>query len=151
MPSASTFPRYCHSLYQPLTLQHLCLDLYRKHILPPANRPYEQTPIPESFARAQRNGDFHPSSPTKTPSKADLAEETFLTTDTSFVDNPPSSKAPSKFATPAPAQRPAPGLTKRGGAETGRLGRGGPTIGRGTGRGTATRGSGIARKPRGGR
>lgn len=65
------------------------------------------------------------------------------TTDTSFVDNPPtSSKATPKFTTPAPASRIA-GVSRGGGA----AGRGGAA--RGGLRGT--RGSGLARaaKPRG--
>jgi len=80
--------------------------------------------------------------------RADFGEETFLTTDTSFVDNPPSSRVPTKFATPAPASRPGSGLNKRGGGEVAGRGRGVPV--RGSGRGG--RGSGIARgKHRGGR
>lgn len=73
-----------------------------------------------------------------------------MTTDTSFVENPPSSRAPTKFAIPAPAARPSSGLNKRGGGEvpsTGGIGgRGGAA--RGNVRGN--KGSGIARgKPRG--
>jgi hypothetical protein len=67
----------------------------------------------------------------------------FRTTDTSFVENPPtSSRASSKFSTPAPASR----IGSRGG--TAPAGRGGAA--RGGLRGT--RGSGLARaKPRGAR
>ena len=73
-----------------------------------------------------------------------------MTTDTSFVENPPSSRAPTKFAIPAPAARPSSGLNKRGGGEVpsrgGIGGRGGAV--RGSVRGN--KGSGIARgKPRG--
>ncbi len=72
-----------------------------------------------------------------------------MTTDTSFVENPPSSRVPTKFATPAPAPRPSYGLNKRGGGEV--LARGGRgEAARGSARGN--RGSGIARgKPRGAR
>jgi DASH complex subunit DAM1 len=68
----------------------------------------------------------------------------FRTTDTSFVDNPPtSSKATPKFATPAPASRIA-GAGKGGAAPSSRGG-----VARGGLRGT--RGSGLTRaaKPRG--
>ena len=40
-----------------------------------------------------------------------------MTTDTSFVENPPSSRAPTKFATPAPIARLNPGISKRVGGE----------------------------------
>ena len=58
-----------------------------------------------------------------------------MTTDTSFVENPPSSRRPTKFAD-------YPGLNKRGGVESQpKRGRGGAAL---------KRGSGIARgKPRG--
>lgn len=65
------------------------------------------------------------------------------TTDTSFVDNPPTSSKPTqKFSTPAPASRIA-GSSKGGSAPSGRGG-----AARGGLRGT--RGSGLARaaKPR---
>ena len=69
------------------------------------------------------------------------------TTDTSFVENPPSSKSTSKFATPAPTSRPPSGLSERGGVDPRGGGRGGMRRGvRGA------RGSGLARaKPRGAR
>ena len=73
-----------------------------------------------------------------------------MTTDTSFVENPPSSRVPNKFATPAPAARPSSGINRRGGgdapARSGMTSRGGAP--RGNMR--VSRGSGIARgKPRG--
>ncbi|KAK7529785.1 DASH complex subunit Dam1 [Phyllosticta citribraziliensis] len=77
---------------------------------------------------------------------AEGAEATFMTTDTSFVENPPSSKAPSKFATPAPSRVTRGGggnssmSSARGGGSsgtTGRTTRGGSTRG--------TRGGGIPR------
>ncbi|PQE27726.1 DASH complex subunit Dam1 protein [Rutstroemia sp. NJR-2017a BVV2] len=65
-------------------------------------------------------------------------ETTFLTTDTSFVDNPPtSSKATSKFSTPAPSRIAS--ASSRGGSSAGSSGRGGTRGGRGG------RGSGLAR------
>ena len=73
-----------------------------------------------------------------------------MTTDTSFIDNPPSSRAQTKFTTPAPMRaRPSSGFIKRGGEEGG-----GPA--RGSKGGAARRGglrgvgkSGIARgKPK---
>ena len=109
-----------------------------------------QAPIPESFKRARQNEDH--SIPTDHNARTDYGEETFLTTDTSFVENPPSSRATTKFATPAPVARASSGLMKRGGGEVptrgGTAGRGG--LPRGSSRGS--RGSGIARgKPRGAR
>lgn len=102
-----------------------------------------QAPVPESFKRPQNHPDFAANLNRSQGPDQDI-EATFLTTDTSFVENPPSSKATSKFSapvTPAPASR---GTTR---------GRGGiPRAGRGGGiptRGGATRGarggSGIAR------
>ncbi|MCJ1446083.1 MAG: DASH complex subunit dam1 [Stictis urceolatum] len=72
-------------------------------------------------------------------------DQTFLTSDTSFAENPPSTKSGSRFGTPAKTPR-TPG---RAGRQAGGIGRG-RGIPRGTGRGT--RGSGLARaKPRGAR
>ena len=68
-----------------------------------------------------------------------------MTTDTSFVENPPSSRVPNKFATPAPAARPSSGMNRRGRGDApargGMNNRGG--VPRGNLRGS--RGSGIAR------
>ena len=67
-----------------------------------------------------------------------------MTTDTSFVENPPSSRAPIKFATPTSMAQSNPGVNKRGGSENQSRG-----ARRGATRGNS-RGSGIARgKPRG--
>ncbi|KAK8156460.1 DASH complex subunit Dam1 [Phyllosticta citrichinensis] len=77
---------------------------------------------------------------------AEGAEATFMTTDTSFVDNPPSSKAPSNFATPAPSR------VTRGGSKTSsaRGGGSGTTVGPGrTTRGGSTRGNRGGGIPRG--
>ncbi|OJD38075.1 dash complex subunit dam1 [Diplodia corticola] len=70
-------------------------------------------------------------------------EATFMTTDTSFVENPPSSRKPSKFSTPAPSR------VSRGGMRGGSSG-----IARGRGRGGIPRAGGIPRgvgRARGGR
>ncbi|KAL9099252.1 MAG: hypothetical protein Q9163_005217 [Psora crenata] len=108
---------------------------------------FPEAPIPDSFRRAKAHASQDSHKTGQTPSKPDmLGDETFLTTDTSFVDNPPSSKASSKFQTPAPAVRQASGLKKPGGSGLGRTGTG-PAGGRGS---EKARGSGIARgKPRG--
>lgn len=66
-----------------------------------------------------------------------------MTTDTSFVENPPSSRAPTKFATPAPNS----GLIKRGGVENQpKVGRGGASLSSGLNK----RGGGES-QPKGGR
>ncbi|KAK2628871.1 hypothetical protein QTJ16_001974 [Diplocarpon rosae] len=100
---------------------------------------FSEAPILDSFRRAKDQEDQMGRS---TGSRGDHeitdGETTFLTTDTSFIDNPPtSSKATSKFSTPALASRT--GSGSRGGAVT--AGRGGAA--RGGLRGT--RGSGLAR------
>ncbi|KAF2272427.1 uncharacterized protein EI97DRAFT_470393 [Westerdykella ornata] len=122
---------------------------------------FPEAPIPESFTRPQNNPHLgpatsstsqphpHPPSKNQDPNVPDV-EATFLTTDTSFVENPPSSRATSKFShqqsqtpqTPAPASKVARG---RGGGIPRAGGRAGgiPTRG-GVPRG-ASRGSGIAR------
>ena len=62
-----------------------------------------------------------------------------MTTDTSFVENPPSSRAQTTFATPVTKARLNSGLNERGGGENQpRGGRGGAVRGN-------SRGSGIAR------
>lgn len=96
----------------------------------------------DSFKRAKQNEEHGQS--TVQVSRPEFGDETFMTTDTSFVENPPSSRAPTKFTTPAPTVRPSLGLNKRGGGETQpKGGRGGAARGN-------LRGSGIARgKPRG--
>ncbi|CAI6338489.1 unnamed protein product [Periconia digitata] len=105
---------------------------------------FPEAPIPESFARPQNNPDFSSSVNRAEPD----VEATFLTTDTSFVENPPSSKVATKFqnpVTPAPAAKTAGATRGRGGIPRGRggiptrggvnRGRGGSGIARGTGRG----------------
>jgi DASH complex subunit DAM1 len=133
MPSVSTFQRYA-------SRAHLATSRPRRPLLT-----HYQAPVVESFKRPQNHPDL--GSPNLNRSHgADDMDATFLTTDTSFVENPPSSKMASKFQTP---QTPAPASKTSG---IGR-GRGGiPRAGRGGGiptRGGAARGtrggSGIAR------
>ncbi|KAJ5046417.1 uncharacterized protein L3040_003661 [Drepanopeziza brunnea f. sp. 'multigermtubi'] len=102
---------------------------------------FPEAPISDSFRRAREQEDQLGRS---TGSRGDYeimdGETTFLTTDTSFIDNPPtSSKATSKVSIPAPA-------SKIGGA-----GRGGPAGRGGAVRGglRGTRGSGLARAAKG--
>ncbi len=105
-----------------------------------------KAPIQQSFERTEQDDEHGPAA--HHPARPDLGDETFMTTDTSFVDNPPSSRAPTKFAMPAPMARPSSGFIKRGGEAPTRGGRGGASAGRARG----NRGSGIARgKPRGAR
>ncbi|KAF2685517.1 hypothetical protein K458DRAFT_476916 [Lentithecium fluviatile CBS 122367] len=101
---------------------------------------FSEAPIPESFKRPQNNPAFSSSFRGPEPD----VEATFLTTDTSFIENPPSSRMASKFqnpVTPAPAQKMAGTGRGRGGIP--RAGRGGG-IPRGAPRG-GRGGSGIAR------
>ncbi|EKD14198.1 dash complex subunit [Drepanopeziza brunnea f. sp. 'multigermtubi' MB_m1] len=117
---------------------------------------FPEAPISDSFRRAREQEDqlgrplpylasFHSQYVGRsTGSRGDYeimdGETTFLTTDTSFIDNPPtSSKATSKVSIPAPA-------SKIGGA-----GRGGPAGRGGAVRGglRGTRGSGLARAAKG--
>ncbi|KAE8839038.1 hypothetical protein PTNB73_02943 [Pyrenophora teres f. teres] len=106
---------------------------------------FPEAPIQESFKRPQNQSDPGAANLNRSQGPDDM-EATFLTTDTSFVDNPPSSKISSKFQNP---QTPAP-ATKTSGVPRGRGGipraggRGGiPTRGGAT-RGTRG-GTGIAR------
>ncbi|KAF2100048.1 hypothetical protein NA57DRAFT_55978 [Rhizodiscina lignyota] len=92
---------------------------------------FPEAPIPESFKRARQAEQLNENLKSSMNQPEPEIEATFLTTD-SFVENPPSSKAPSKFSTPAP-----PSKAGRGGSAKG------ATAGRGS-RGT-TRGSGLAR------
>ncbi|ORY12012.1 DASH complex subunit Dam1-domain-containing protein [Clohesyomyces aquaticus] len=103
---------------------------------------FPETPIPESFKRQQYSQDLSSSMALNRSQGPDGdVDATFLTTDTSFVDNPPSSKAATKFQTPAPASK-----KPRGGGGIPRGPRGGsiPVRGGGIPRGTRG-GSGIAR------
>ncbi|KAJ4412812.1 DASH complex subunit dam1 [Didymella pomorum] len=112
---------------------------------------FPEAPVPDSFKRPQNHPGLNPSAglPNRRASGVEDVDATFLTTDTSFVDHPPSSKAASKFKN---AQSPAPRTPKKTTPAPAGRGRGIPTArGRGgiptrggTTRG-ATRGSGIAR------
>ncbi|CAL3971693.1 unnamed protein product [Diplocarpon coronariae] len=104
---------------------------------------FSEAPISDSFRRAKHQEDQLGRS---TGSRGDHelmdGETTFLTTDTSFIDNPPtSSHATSKPSTPAPASRI--GGASRGSAAAAGRGR----AARGGLRGT--RGSGLARAAKG--
>jgi hypothetical protein len=72
-----------------------------------------QAPVPDSFKRPQNHPSLNPSAnmSNRRASGVDDVDATFLTTDTSFVENPPSSKAASKFkdvASPARTPRKTP-------------------------------------------
>ncbi|KAF2008000.1 hypothetical protein P154DRAFT_550190 [Amniculicola lignicola CBS 123094] len=118
-----------------------------------------EAPIPDSFRRHTSAAPQDLASTlglNRSQAHDNDPEATFLTTDTSFVDNPPSSKKTPQFVTPAPAVKPG-----RGGGGIPRAGRGGiPTRGgatRGTrggsgiGRGSATSGRGSRGAGRGSR
>ncbi|KAI0127959.1 DASH complex subunit Dam1 [Xylariales sp. AK1849] len=100
---------------------------------------FPEGPIPESFRRAKQNEEqTGPSGRSRSTERGELDDETtFMTTNTSFVENPPTASrlTPKKFATPETRQSRLPSAP-RGGSQRGRAG---------TGR---TRGSGIVR-PRG--
>ncbi|OAX84355.1 hypothetical protein ACJ72_01271 [Emergomyces africanus] len=66
---------------------------------------FPEAPIPDSFKRAKQAEDSMSANEPMTTAEHD-GETTFLTTDTSFLDNPPiSTKASSKYSTPAPSTR----------------------------------------------
>ncbi|KAI0165080.1 DASH complex subunit Dam1-domain-containing protein [Hypoxylon sp. FL1284] len=99
---------------------------------------FPEGPVPESFRRAKQNEEESPVVRSRSAERGEMdGETTFMTTDTSFVENPPtvSKPTPKKFATPQSNTRQSrvPGPS-RGGAQS--RGRGG------TGRG---RPSGLAR------
>ncbi|KAF2129753.1 hypothetical protein P153DRAFT_290404 [Dothidotthia symphoricarpi CBS 119687] len=108
---------------------------------------FPEAPIPESFKRTlYQHAELTAANLNRSQGPEDM-ETTFLTTDTSFVDNPPSSKMASRFQPPQTPTR----ASKTSGVARGRGGipraggRGGgiPTRG-GTTRGTRG-GSGIGR------
>ncbi|PSR97743.1 DASH complex subunit Dam1-domain-containing protein [Coniella lustricola] len=95
---------------------------------------FPEGPIPESFRRAKQTEDRDGSHPPDNKSGGDVEETTFMTTDTSFVENPASSRPnTTRFQTPAPKSKisrvPAP--TIRGGTQN-RGGRGAASGTRGT-------------------
>ncbi|PQE31722.1 DASH complex subunit Dam1 protein [Rutstroemia sp. NJR-2017a WRK4] len=99
---------------------------------------FPEAPIPDSFRRAQEQEEQLGKSTSSERFRGEIdGETTFLTTDTSFVDNPPTSSKASKFSTPAPSRIAS--ASNRGGSSAGSSGRGGTRGGRGG------RGSGLAR------
>ena len=113
---------------------------------------FPEAPIAQSFARAR---DSH-ASPVKSSGGVD-AEATFLTNDTSFVENPPTSgRGASKFATPRAVRERQTIGPARGGVGRGRgvgasgIGRGVPSARGGAAAGASRGASGIGRGvPRG--
>ncbi|KAG9229850.1 DASH complex component Dam1 [Amylocarpus encephaloides] len=103
---------------------------------------FPEAPIPESFKRAHNQDDDLGRSTNSERFRGEIdGETTFMTTDTSFVDNPPtSSNATSKFSTPAPSR--IVGSSRGGGT---------PAARGGTARGGSreARGSGLARAAKG--
>ncbi|KAI9712353.1 MAG: DASH complex subunit dam1 [Bogoriella megaspora] len=113
---------------------------------------FPETPLPESFKRTQHLEANHPLPPRSAETQRfhnvdGEAEATFLTTDTSFVENPPiSSRSASRFETPAPPRRTTAAPARGGSTATGgREGRGAAATGRGTAARGGRGGSGIAR------
>ncbi|TGO18753.1 hypothetical protein BTUL_0008g00440 [Botrytis tulipae] len=105
---------------------------------------FPEAPIPDSFRRAQEQEEQLGKSTNSERFRGEIdGETTFLTTDTSFVDNPPptSSRGTPKFTTPAPSR--IAGSSGRGGSSggSGSSGRGIP-VPRG---GRGGRASGLAR------
>ncbi|KAF2084556.1 hypothetical protein K490DRAFT_48915 [Saccharata proteae CBS 121410] len=133
--SLSRFSESFASFLYGLNMNAFCVD-------------FPEAPIPDSFRRAeQQSRDLQaltrslpnqPRSPGPAGGRAD-PDATFLTTDTSFIEHPPSSKA-SKYATPAAARTGGIPAASRGGAP-----------GRGRARGSGipsmrgTRGRGVGR------
>ncbi|KAM0715895.1 hypothetical protein Q7P37_008409 [Cladosporium fusiforme] len=118
---------------------------------------FPEAPTPQSFARAKTfsspNAKHNSNFPSQTaPPDVDA---TFLTTDTSFVEHPPTTaKPPSRYSSVPSARAPARGSTRGGAASSSstRGARGGSGIARGGASGTArsARGS-VARGPARGR
>ncbi|KAH7395698.1 DASH complex subunit Dam1-domain-containing protein [Cadophora sp. MPI-SDFR-AT-0126] len=127
--SLSRFNNNFSSFLYGLNMNAFCVD-------------FPEAPIPDSFHRAREQEDKLGRSTSSDRFHGEIdGETTFLTTDTSFVENPPtSSKASSKFSNPAPASRI--GGSRGGAAPSGRGG-----AARGGLRGT--RGSGLARAAKG--
>ncbi|KAI2602672.1 DASH complex subunit Dam1-domain-containing protein [Hypoxylon sp. NC1633] len=97
---------------------------------------FPEGPIAESFRRLMLNEEQPPTGRSRSTERGEMdGETTFMTTDTSFVENPPtvSKPTPKKFATPDTRQARVPGSSRGGAQSRGRAG---------TGRG---RPSGLAR------
>ncbi|MCJ1372959.1 DASH complex subunit dam1 [Loxospora ochrophaea] len=112
--SLSRFSESFASFLYGLNMNAFCVD-------------FSEAPISDSFKRSRQTDDNLGQSTNSDKLRQDFdPETTFMTTDTSFVENPPSSKATSKFTTPAPASRTS-SVNRGGGAG----GRGNATRGRG--------------------
>ncbi|KAL7619958.1 DASH complex subunit dam1 [Parahypoxylon ruwenzoriense] len=87
---------------------------------------FPEGPVAESFRRAKQNEEQPVRSRSTERGEMD-GETTFMTTDTSFVEHPPtvSKPTPKKFATPDTRQSRVPGPSSRGGTQSrGRAGTG---------------------------
>ncbi|KAF4992083.1 hypothetical protein FGRMN_7434 [Fusarium graminum] len=95
---------------------------------------FPEGPVPESFRRDRTRQEQPAVTPSRSEGDVDM---TFMTTDTSFVENPPTTTKASKFTTPEPPTRQSrlPAAPGRGTSSRGRSARG---VGRG-------RPSGLAR------
>ncbi|KAL2171427.1 hypothetical protein VTG60DRAFT_2834 [Thermothelomyces hinnuleus] len=106
---------------------------------------FPEGPITESFKRMKLKEEEQQQNPTRPPERTAGevdTETTFMTTDTSFVENPPSTKSSLRYQTPASSRQsrvPAPAATTRGTTSA----RGSARGGRGGTRGT--RPSGLVR------
>ncbi|KAI0475026.1 DASH complex subunit Dam1-domain-containing protein [Xylariaceae sp. FL0804] len=97
---------------------------------------FPEGPVPESFRRARQNDDDQPAVRSRSTERADIeGETTFMTTDTTFVENPPTTgkPTPKKFSTAETRQSRVPGPSRGG------------TQGRGRGASARGRQSGLAR------
>ncbi|KAI0880433.1 DASH complex subunit Dam1-domain-containing protein [Annulohypoxylon maeteangense] len=100
---------------------------------------FPEGPIAESFRRAKLNEEEEqqqqpPTGRSRSTERGEFdGETTFMTTDTSFVENPPtvSKPTPKKFATPDTRQSRLPNTSRGGGAQS--RGRGGTGRGRTSG------------------
>ncbi|KAI6368053.1 hypothetical protein MCOR25_004737 [Pyricularia grisea] len=96
---------------------------------------FPEAPVPESFTRARQMEENQPAMQVPEKSREADADATFMTTDTSFVDNPPaSSKAatPKKFSSTRGTSRGRGTVNTRGASTRGRASSGiarGPTRG----------------------
>merc|ERR1712137_1121814 len=107
--SLSRFSENFASFLYGLNMNAFCVD-------------FPEAPIPDSFRRAREQEEHHGHSTGSERFRGEIdGETTFLTTDTSFVDNPPtSSRATPKFTTPAPSR--IAGANRGGGSAAGRGG-----------------------------
>lgn len=91
---------------------------------------FPEGPVAESFRRARQAEEQEPSASqyrSRSTEREEFGSETtFMTTDTTFVDNPPTTSSkptPKKFSTPAPRQSRMPQPSRGGTASRGRVGR----------------------------